>query len=70
MYEHKIADVMKQSEVACARAESAEGHVEAIKKKFSDLQMSMQVLPLLLFPIEYAEMLMQFYGINNTYKCI
>ena len=60
MYEHKIADVMKQSDVAHARAESAEGHVEAMKKKLSDLQMSMQVGSLLLFPIKYDEMLIQF----------
>ncbi|KAL3523496.1 hypothetical protein ACH5RR_016330 [Cinchona calisaya] len=42
MYEKKIADLMKQSEFAHSRTESAEGHLEVMKKKLNDLQSSMQ----------------------------
>lgn len=43
MYEKKIADLMEQSETNRIRAESAEEHLDAMKKKLSDLQLSMQV---------------------------
>lgn len=43
MYEKKIADMLKQSEVLYSQAESAEGHLEVRKKKLTDLQLSMQV---------------------------
>lgn len=42
MYEKKIADLMKQSETNRTRAESAEGHLDAMEKKLSDVQLSMQ----------------------------
>ncbi|XP_027111496.1 kinesin-like protein KIN-UC isoform X2 [Coffea arabica] len=42
MYEKKIADLMKQSENSHARAESAEGHLEELKKKLTDNQILMQ----------------------------
>lgn len=43
MYEKKIADLMKQSETNRTQAESAEELLDAMKKKLSDLQLSMQV---------------------------
>ncbi|XP_027163894.1 kinesin-like protein KIN-UC isoform X2 [Coffea eugenioides] len=43
MYEKKIADLMKQSENSHARAESAEGHLEELKKKLTDNQILMQM---------------------------
>lgn len=43
MYEKKIADLMRQTEADSARAESAEEHLNTMKEKLNDLQLSMQV---------------------------
>ena len=43
MYEKELADLMKQSENSHALAESAEGHLEELKKKLTDNQILMQV---------------------------
>ncbi|XP_071930277.1 kinesin-like protein KIN-UC isoform X6 [Coffea arabica] len=42
MYEKELADLMKQSENSHALAESAEGHLEELKKKLTDNQILMQ----------------------------
>nr|XP_027104932.1 kinesin-like protein KIN-UC isoform X3 [Coffea arabica] len=43
MYEKELADLMKQSENSHALAESAEGHLEELKKKLTDNQILMQM---------------------------